>query len=133
MCTEETKPVEEWKKFIDKDLKSPYGWLDQRGNYFSCGWMEHSDMMLVLQANGFLPDLDWKGFEECMVKITKTFHGAPAILTYQKVLTARQKLTLSDLIPKMDLITPDTQYHLVADQEITLQDGKVKFTRIDIG
>ena len=120
-----------WYKLADLELSQPFGWIDQEGLYYSCDYTEHINTMYELQELGMLSDATDKEFEENLVKVTETWEGEPIIITCQKVLTARQKLTIEKLINKHDLLDERVKSacHLVGDQTIYLEDGKVKFEK----
>ena len=116
-----------WLKFADVNLQNRYGWLDKDGVYYGCMWMGHMDLVDDLQNAGFMKDAPIRDVENAMVKLTADGRS-PLILTYQEKLAPRQKLTLEKLIEKHCLMD-GVKYHLVADTEITMEDGKVKFHR----
>jgi hypothetical protein len=121
--TEPTTQERPWYRFADRELRYRYGWLDKDGVYYGCECYGHQNLMEDLQEAGLLPG-GYEEFEGAMVKVT----CGGDIITYQKHLTAKQCLTLEALILKYDLVNEAGQF--VADKDIRVENGKVKFYRI---
>ncbi len=120
-----------WHSLACPTLSMPHGWIDQRGLYYPCDYLGHMNAMDEIQELGCNPDDSYQQVEEKWVKVTTFMDGEAVLLTLQTRLTARQKITIEKLIVKHDLFNKKTnKWFMVADQNIVLEDGKVRFYKI---
>lgn len=120
--------MKEWENLIDEDLEGDIGWISPEGLFFSCDFMGHHDLMLDLQSKieGCPQYVD--DFEAQWVKLTSGICPNKGLfLTMRKRLTPRQKLTITKLILKHDLIVDGYDMYLRKGQSIVREGSQIKF------
>lgn len=111
------------KELQDPNLEQYVGWVSPQGDYYPCDPVGHMDLQDRIQDLGLDSELSYDEWETKWVKIAMgDMNGECLILTSAKKLTARQKVTLTNLILKYDLIE-NGDYHLTFNMKIE-RDGK---------
>lgn len=118
----------EYLRLADPTYEKAVGWIDMKGNFYPCSYTGHMDLMEELQDLGLDQDKTFRQIEEMWVKVTHDVCGKVLVLTYAPHLTPYQKVTIEKIILKHDMLD-EGEWTLIADQEVRLEDGKVRFYR----